>query len=87
MEGDGLLLALPFTGRWLVRNSPARRVPSHGTDLLGSRYAIDFVGVDDQHRIAPRDWRTLLATEPPERFPAFGRPDSGAYLRRSRRRA
>ena len=74
MEGDALLLALPFTGRWLVRNSPARRVPSHGTDLLGSTYAIDFVGVDDQHRIAPRDWRTLLATEPPERFPAFGRP-------------
>ena len=42
-----VVLSLPFEGRWLTQNSPARRVPSHGTDLLGSRYAIDFVGVDD----------------------------------------
>ncbi|WP_153393156.1 M23 family metallopeptidase [Ornithinicoccus halotolerans] len=69
------VLDLPFTGRWSVQNSPARRVPSHGTDRLGTRYAIDFVGVDDEHRTAPlRDWRTVLATEPPERFVAFGRP-------------
>ena len=68
-------ISLPFTGRWLARNSPARRVPSHGTDLFGERYAIDFVGVDDRHRTAgTRDWRTLVATEPPERFVAFGRP-------------
>jgi hypothetical protein len=68
-------ISLPFAGRWLARNSPARRVPSHGTDLFGERYAIDFVGVDDRHRTAgTRDWRTLVATEPPERFVAFGRP-------------
>jgi hypothetical protein len=68
-------ISLPFTGRWLVQNSPARRVPSHGTNLFGERYAIDFVGVDDRHRTAgTRDWRTLVATEPPERFVAFGRP-------------
>lgn len=61
--------------RWAVQNSPAGRIPSHGTDLLGQRYAIDFVGVDSQHRSAPvRNWRTLLATEPPERFFAYGRP-------------
>jgi hypothetical protein len=70
-----VVLALPFTGRWLVQNSPARRVPSHGTDLLGERYAIDFVAVDDRSRTAPvRDWRTWLSTEPPSRFYAFGRP-------------
>lgn len=70
-----VVLRLPFEDRWLVQNSPARRVPSHGTDLLGVRYAIDFVGVDERHRTSPvRDWRTVLATEPPERFVAFGRP-------------
>jgi murein DD-endopeptidase MepM/ murein hydrolase activator NlpD len=70
-----VVLALPFTHRWKVRNSPARRVPSHGVDVLGQRYAIDFVGVDQRHRTAPvRDWRTVLATEPPERFFAYGRP-------------
>ncbi|MGY2065443.1 M23 family metallopeptidase [Blastococcus sp. SYSU DS0619] len=74
-EPQAVELALPFTGRWLTRNSPARRVPSHGTDLLGERYAVDFVGVDARGRTAgTRDWRTLVATEPPERFTGFGRP-------------
>lgn len=68
-------ISLPFEGLWLARNSPARRVPSHGTDLLGERYAIDFIGVDKRGRTADtRDWRTLLATEPVERFFAYGRP-------------
>jgi hypothetical protein len=69
------LISLPFTGRWLAQNSPARRVPSHGTNLLGERYAIDFVAVDDHGRTADRsDWRTALASEPPERFFGYGRP-------------
>lgn len=71
----GLEVSLPFTGLWKVENSPARRVPSHGTDMFGGRYAIDFVGVDDRHRTAgSHSWRTYLATEPPELFFAFGRP-------------
>nr|WP_239521100.1 M23 family metallopeptidase [Blastococcus saxobsidens] len=42
---------------------------------MGQRYAVDFVGVDDRHRTAGvRDWRTLVATEPAERFVSFGRP-------------
>ena len=70
-----IVISLPFVGRWLARNSPARRVPSHGTDLLGERYAIDFIGVDHRHRTADRrDWRTFLSTEPVQRFFAFGRP-------------
>jgi Peptidase family M23 len=68
-------LSLPFAGLWRAKNSPARRVPSHGSDLFGERYAIDFIGVDDRHRTAGiRDWRTFFATEPPERFFAFGQP-------------
>ena len=68
-------ISLPFEGLWLARNSPARRVPSHGSDLLGERYAIDFIGVDGRRRTADRrDWRTFLATEPAERFFAYGRP-------------
>lgn len=70
-----IVISLPFSGLWLARNSPARRVPSHGTDLLGERYAIDFIGVDHRRRTAGRrDWRTLLSTEPAERFFAYGRP-------------
>ena len=72
---SSIILSLPFAGRWLAQNSPSRRIPSHGTDLLGERYAIDFVAVDHRHRSADRrDWRTILATEPAERFFAFGQP-------------
>lgn len=76
MQADrDVVLSLPFAGLWLARNSPARRVPSHGTDLWGERYAIDFIGVDDRRRTADRrDWRTFLATEPAERFFGYGRP-------------
>jgi hypothetical protein len=47
-----VLLDLPFTGLWLTRNSPAARVPSHGTDLFGTTYAIDFVASDLRRRTA-----------------------------------
>src|SRR3954470_9354247 len=68
------VLALPVHGRWLVQNSPARRVPSHGTDRFATTYAIDFVAVHGRRTAMQRDWRTLLSTEPPERFFAFGMP-------------
>ena len=42
---------------------------------MATTYAIDLVPVDPRGRSAPqRDWRTLLATEPPERFLGFGVP-------------
>lgn len=67
-------LTFPFAGRWLARNSPADRVPSHGTALFASSYAIDFVPVDAAGRTAPFTAGSLLRPEPPTRFPGFGRP-------------
>lgn len=67
-------LAYPFLGSWLVQNSPADRVPSHGTALFASSYAIDFVPVGAGGRTAPFGLGSLLRPEPPERFPGFGRP-------------
>ncbi len=71
---DPLLLILPFTGRWTVQNSPANRVPSHGTHLFGTTYAIDFVAVDARGRSAPPSFRAVFGTEAPERFTGFGVP-------------
>ncbi|MFG3420211.1 M23 family metallopeptidase [Micromonospora sp. NPDC049460] len=68
------MLTLPFRGTWLARNSPARRVPSHGTHLFATTYAMDFVAVRGRRTATTRDWRALLATEPAERFFAFGQP-------------
>ena len=68
------MLALPFRGTWRVRNSPARRVPSHGTHLFATTYAMDFIAVRDRRTAPVRDWRTLVASEPSDRFYAFGLP-------------
>lgn len=67
-------LEYPFTGRWLTQNSPADRVPSHGTALFATSFAIDFVPVGDDGRTAPFTLRSLARPEPAERFPGFGLP-------------
>lgn len=66
-------LAFPFAGRWLTQNSPADRVPSHGTTRFASSHAIDFVPVDAEGRSAGYSFASLLRPEPPERFVGFGR--------------
>jgi len=71
---DPIVLALPFRGTWQAQNSPARRVPSHGTHLFATTYAIDFIALRDGRPADVRDWRTLFGTEPNERFHAFGQP-------------
>lgn len=68
-----LRLALPFRGRWRVQNSPADRVPSHGTRLYALDHSIDLVPIDEAGRTAPVRLRTLLRTEPADAFPGFGR--------------
>ncbi|HSN43618.1 MAG TPA: M23 family peptidase, partial [Propionibacteriaceae bacterium] len=67
-------MAYPFIGRWLTQNSPANRVPSHGTALYASSFAIDFVPVDESGRTAPITFASLLYPEPAAHFPGFGRP-------------
>ncbi|GIF63529.1 hypothetical protein Ais01nite_15640 [Asanoa ishikariensis] len=69
-----VVLTLPFRGTWLARNSPARRVPSHGTDLFATTYAMDFIAVRNRRTAHVRDWRALVGTEPVERFFAFDEP-------------
>ena len=70
-----VVLALPFTNSWMAVNTPARRVPSHGTHFGGQTYALDFVAVDERRRTSEvRDWRTFLTAEPAEWFSGFGQP-------------
>ena len=69
-----VVLRFPFKGRWIAENSPANRVPSHGTHLFGTTFAIDFVAVDERRLSAKHGWRSVLATEPPEVFVGFGAP-------------
>ena len=40
-------VTFPLRGEgWMAVTTPATRVPSHGTDMLGQRYAFDLVRVD-----------------------------------------
>lgn len=72
---DGAVpLGYPLRGRFRALNSPAHRVPSHGTHFMGTTYTIDFVPVDAAGRSAPWGWRSVFASEPPERFVGFGMP-------------
>src|SRR6266545_5076473 len=41
-----VVVELPLRGEWSVERTPASRIPSHGTDLLGQRYAYDLVRTD-----------------------------------------
>ncbi|MGI5420233.1 M23 family metallopeptidase [Actinomadura luteofluorescens] len=63
-------LRSPVEGRWVPVNSPADKVPSHGTHELGQTYAIDLVHVPDGEWSATRSWP--LAARP-DTFPSFGR--------------
>lgn len=67
-------LAYPFAGWWRVQHSPANRVPSHGTRLFATAYAIDFVPVSEKGRTAPLTAISLLKPEPAEKLPGFGCP-------------
>src|SRR5690625_4432761 len=75
VSGPSITGSLPFEGRWLVGSTPAQRIPSHGTDMFGVGYAIDFIAVDERNRTSSStSWRTLVGSEPPEIFYAFGKP-------------
>ncbi len=77
-EPTPVVVAFPLRGEgWVADNSPADRIPSHGTDMLGQRYAFDFLRTDERggghyHRAS---WpRTLLAGVPTRECYAWGAP-------------
>ena len=37
-----IILDFPLKGEWVAPNTPGDKVPSHGTDALGQRFAYDF---------------------------------------------
>jgi murein DD-endopeptidase MepM/ murein hydrolase activator NlpD len=49
-------------------------VPSHGTHLFATTYAMDFIAIRGRRTATTRDWRALLSTEPVDRFFAFDQP-------------
>ncbi|MFI5723838.1 M23 family metallopeptidase [Streptomyces cyaneofuscatus] len=68
----------PVTGRWSALNSPADKVPSHGTHAYGQTYAIDIVAEPETGAGEPPARPPFRLFWPLVRrnrdFPAFGAP-------------
>jgi Peptidase family M23 len=41
-----IVVDFPLRGEWIAPNTPGTKIPSHGTDMFGERYAYDFVGIE-----------------------------------------
>src|SRR5450755_1189950 len=66
----------PLMGEFLTVKTPAHRIPSHGVNWLGQRFAFDFIGTDPQGRIYTQ-WTKLrhyLAIAPVTAFWGWDRP-------------
>jgi Peptidase family M23 len=52
-ELDGAVVVdFPLRGeRWVAVNTPGDRIPSHGTDMLGQRFAFDLLQVDERRGV------------------------------------
>ncbi|WP_062208395.1 M23 family metallopeptidase [Streptomyces sp. NBRC 109706] len=77
-EAPPLATAAPVAGRWSALNSPADRVPSHGTRAYGQSHAIDVVAESAARAPASATARPTVGWWPPARrntdFPAFDAP-------------
>ncbi|QOR69311.1 M23 family metallopeptidase [Ruania alkalisoli] len=75
---DAIIVDFPLRGSgWTAVTTPAERIPSHGTDLLGQRFAYDFVQVDHRpgfHAHPAPTWRMLLSGAPTREFYGWGQP-------------
>lgn len=73
---DAAIVDFPLRGEWVALHTPAERVPSHGTDFFGQRFAFDFVRLDPGSGAPYREhfWRHLLATVPAEAFLCWDEP-------------
>ena len=50
MESTPIVVDLPLRGEWVAYHAPAERIPSHGTDALGQRYAYDFLRIERERK-------------------------------------
>jgi hypothetical protein len=75
---NAVVVEFPLRGEgWVAVNSPADRIPSHGTNVLGQRFAYDFLMADQRTRLHyhPAGWlRTLLIGVPTRECYAWGQP-------------
>lgn len=45
-----LVVEFPLRGEWITPTTPAKQIPSHGTNRFGLRYAYDFLQVGEHNK-------------------------------------
>jgi len=68
-----IVVEFPLRGEWVAYHTPAERIPSHGTDQLGQRFAYDFMRIERDHP----DWK--FCRSPLWRYQLFGVPLRDCY--------
>ena len=46
VDNEPIIMAFPLRGEWLAPQTPGTKIPRHGTNRLGTRYAFEFIQVD-----------------------------------------
>jgi hypothetical protein len=76
VDATTIVVDAPLHGEWVATQTPAERVPSHGTDYLGQRFAYDFVRLHRTSNLPYEKgfWRHLLVSLPAESFLCWDEP-------------
>ena len=75
------IVEFPLRGEWAASNTPAERIPSHGTDYFGQRYAYDFYRLteDGMKPYSAPIARHLFASIPAEACLCWDEPVLSAF--------
>jgi Peptidase family M23 len=77
---EAVVVDFPLRGEWVAINTPAHRVPSHGTDYFGQRYAFDFVQMNAKGAFSPHSLgRQLAVGLPAPAFHCWDQPIHSAF--------
>ena len=70
-----IVVDFPLDGEWFAPSTPGTKIPSHGTDMLGQRYAYDFMMVDWTKNKKPfkgSNWKYYLLGMPLSQWYGWG---------------
>jgi hypothetical protein len=67
-----IIVDFPLRGEWIAPHTPGDKVPSHGTDILGQRFAYDFI-------MTEKDSKNKFADSPVWKHSTIGIPIHKCY--------
>ena len=78
---EPIIVDFPLRGQWVAPHTPGDKVPSHGSNQLGQRYAYDFMHADDMRVVEKAgkkslsfSWRYLIFGQPLAGWTSWGQP-------------